>query len=133
MRKIILLLIISIVVSACTVREPTVADAGSAYSIAGSEISLDGDLLTVRNTYNEESARLQLDVTYYRGSEELGRFITVGRGLTAGDYHAYKLDIPEGTEAVKVSYAEYKNKGGGIIIGTPQVTRGGAVVFILTK
>lgn len=120
------------VVSACTPYEPPVVMGGIKHEIVGAELRLSDNILNVKNTYNEETTRLLLDITYYRDGVVIGSDGRVGRTLREGESHNYFLSIPEGTDTVKVAYSEYKNKFSGLIIGTPIVSKRGAVIFNIT-
>jgi hypothetical protein len=100
----------------------------------GFELSLEDNVLTVKNTYSEKVSRLQVDAEYIKDDAVIGTFVSVGIALEPGGERLYTLVIPQGTDKVKVSYREYPygEEGGSLFIpNTGRVGKTGAVYFIL--
>jgi len=122
------------IIFACASFEPEIVNQGAVYEMRGFELSLEDNVLTVKNTYSEKVSRLQVDAEYIKDDAVIGTFVSVGIALEPGGERLYTLVIPQGTDKVKVSYREYPygEEGGSLFIpNTGRVGKTGAVYFIL--
>jgi hypothetical protein len=93
----------------CVQAEKVVLSPAQAYSSPHFEITLqNGDKteLKVKNTSIEEKFRMQLDVEFLSGDEKTGGWQAMGLTMVSGDEMNYVLDLPEGTDKLKVHFKE---------------------------